>query len=323
MTYTPQYLNQLVPPIATELSFPNESAYRVAIANHNELYGLAELSVASWHGVILGPANSNTSALRWRSRRGADRLDGGYGIELRVEVAARSVTGDLAGALRLSGGVASVGSDVTGSTYAVYTLTATPNSTDDEWLLRLETLAGQEIEIASMVAYWVAAAPGVHAYPSEWRQAPSTVYGNEYPVHTEVAARLLNGPVLIARDRPVCVLCHLHQASLSGPTFSKIGGWVAWGVSANTVPVIVGRGRIPAADVRSRTYQVQYFLRSSNGTGGSIRVGATETPVTAGAVGAFELELGAADVDVTASINACGPGEWAYFESIQVWRVAA
>jgi hypothetical protein len=322
MTYTPQDLTDLVPPIET-LASSGSSAWRLCLENHNEVYAVAETPVAAWHGKpIASPSGSELTVLRFISRRGYDLQSAGLGIQLRVEVLARSTTAGAGGDLKLYGGSSTVTAAVSGLTFASSTLTATPAAGNEEWTLALAPGAGKVLEVCSVVAYWVASAPGVRAYPSGYRQSAALSYAAGATVNTELAARLLNGPVFIARDRPACVFSHLHQYDISGASFSKTSGWAAWGVYANTQPVVAGRGRIPASDVRQRTYFVDYFLRTSNGTPGTIRIGATEFPVTADAWGSFQVELGPADVDITAQVDACGASEWAYFETIQVWRMS-
>jgi hypothetical protein len=323
MTYTPQDLTDLVPPIET-LASAGRNAWRLCLENHNEVYSVAETPVAAWHGApIVSPTSSELTVFRFVSRHGYDAEVSGLGIQLRVEVLARSTTAGPGGNLWLYGGTSVASAAVSDTTFAAYTLTATPAAGNEEWTLSLGPGIGKVLEVCSVVAYWVAAAPGVRAYPSGFRQSAALSYAENATINTELAGRLLNGPVFIARDRPACVFSHLHQYDISGATFSKTSGWAAWGVYANTQPVVAGRGRIPASDVRQRTYLVDYFLRSSGSiTGGVIRVGATEFPVLADAWGSFEVELGPADVDVTASIDACGAGEWAYYETIQAWRMA-
>ena len=320
MSYDPQDLGALVPPIATT---GVTSPYRICVANHDELYTLAETPVASWHGEpFQAPTGTEQTVLRWLSARGYDYASGGLGIQLRVQVLARSTTAGAGGDVKLYGGSSTVTAAVSGSTFTTYTLTATPAAANEEWTLALAPGAGKVLEVCSMVAYWVAAAPGVRAYPSQWRQTVTANYGTQYPIHTELVARMLNGPVLIARDRPVCVFSHLWPYDVSGATFAKYAAWAAWGTVNNTEPAIVARGRIPSSDVRPRPYQVDYFLRTSDGTPGTIRIGATDFPVTADAFGSFTVELGPSDVDIIAQVDACGAGEWAYFETIQVWRMA-
>jgi len=322
VTYNPQDLGDLVPPIETIVS-GGSSPWRICVENHGELYTMAETPVASWHGEPLqSPTGSEQTVLRWLSARGYDYAVGGLGIQLRVEVRVRSTTAGAAGDVKLYGGTATVTSAVVGSSFATHTLTATPAAGNEEWTLALAPSSGKVLEVCSMVAYWVAAAPGVRAYPSEWRQTLTANRLSNVPVHTELVGRLLNGPVLIARDRPVCVFSHLWPFDVSGATFAKYAAWAAWGTVNNTEPAIVARGRIPSSDVRPRPYQVDYFLRTSDGTPGTIRIGATEFPVTADVWGSFTVELGPSDVDITAQVDACGAGEWAYFETIQVWRMA-
>jgi hypothetical protein len=323
MSYQPQDLDQLVPPVQTFAPSTN-TPWGLAVINHNQLFYDYEPSVASWHGEPVDTiAGTERSVFRFRSSRGHDHAVAGSGIQLRVEIIARSTTVGAGGDIKLYGGSSTVTAAVSGSTFATYTLTATPAAANEEWTLALAPGAGKVLEVCSMVAYWVASFPDNRAYPSEWRQAPAQLRFENVPIHTEVAARLLNGPVLIARDRPSCVFCHLREYNLSAPAFTKSQGWSAWGIQDSVKPQIVGRGRIPIADVRTRPFFVEYFLRSSGSiAGGLIRIGGTEVSVQADAWGGFQIDLGRADADITATIDACGAGEWAYFETIQVWRMA-
>jgi hypothetical protein len=177
MSYTPQNLTGLVPPIET-LATVGSSPLRVCVENHNELYTLSETPVAGWAGgPIASPTGTELSVLRWLSARGYDYASGGLGIQLRVKVIARSTTAGAGGDLKLYGGSSTVTAAVSGSTFATYTLTATPAAANEEWTLALAPGAGKVLEVCSMVAYWVAAAPGVRAYPSQWRQTVTANYG--------------------------------------------------------------------------------------------------------------------------------------------------
>ena len=247
---------------------------------------------------------------------------------MRVELMARRTNGAASPAVvRLAGGAATVQTNLTSTTFTKLTLTATPATDDEEWTIGALAAAGDSIEISGLVAYWQpTATPGTRFYPSGFRQAESTWDTTDLPISTELAARLLDGPVCIAKDRPVCVFCHLWKADTDDGSFSKAAGLVqdltAWGVADSTQQVMVGRGRIPRADIRSRPYIVTYFLRSSGTASGTITIGASSYAVQADAWGSFQIELGPIDADITASVSATGVGEWAYFESVQVWRQA-
>jgi hypothetical protein len=315
MTYTPQNLQALVPPVDTFV-LPGTSPYALAIANHNDLYSLYEPPVASWHGGREISAGPERNVLRFLSRQGYDYQVGGAGLQLRVDIMAFGT----AGIIRLYGGVSTVSVAVTARDLQMYSLAATPAAGNEEWVLSI-----QDAGIYSMVAYWVASTPTTRAYPSEWRQAPTLLGGPNVPIHTEIAGRLLNGPVLIARDRPACVFSHLREYDLASPDFQEGRAWSGWGVQDNTLPRIVARGRIPMADVKTRPFLVDCYLRSSLAGafgGGLLRIGGTEVAIPADQWHSFEVDLGRADADVTATIEACGAGEWAYFETIQVWRMS-
>jgi hypothetical protein len=328
MTYTPQYLSNLVPPIATTTG----AAWQRARANHDQVWATYESPVAQWAGMpfFTTVTGADENLFRFRSRNGDDFATGAplRGLQLRVEVFARRTNGAvLAGQISLKGGAATVTASISALTFTKVTLTATPATADEEWTVSALAAAGDIVEICALVAYWQpTSVPGAVLYPSGFRTAEASWDTTDRAISTELAARLLDGPVCIAKDRPACIFSHLWRANSDDSSFSKMP-WlsqdlIVWGVSENAERVMCGRGRIPRADIRSRRYVVTYYLRSSVSATGSIAIGASSFAVGANAYGSFELELGPVDVDITASVDAVGVGEWAYFESVQVWRQA-
>ena len=326
MSYQPQYLSNLVPPILTKA--PSLSAWQRVRGNHGQLFRYYEPTVAQWAGIAFESSSGLDETLfRFRSRNGADFAVGGVGLQLRVTILARRVgSSGLPSVLSVSGGAAVAQVNVTSPTFAVHTLTATPASDDEEWTISGLAGAGDTLEVCSMVAFWFATAPGTRAYPSGFRQAETAWNKDDIAVSTEFAARLLDGPVCIAKDRPACVFSHLWRADTDDSSFVKSGNLdqdvIAWGVADSTMRMLVGRGRIPRADITSRPFIVTYYLRSSTAATGSIAIGAATYAVTANAWQSFQVQAGAVDVDIIATVDAVGAGQWAYFESVQVWRQA-
>lgn len=327
MTYTPQYLSNLVPPIATTTG----GAWQRVRANHDQVWIAYEPPVAQWAGIsFFTTSTSAEDMFRFVSRNGADYATGTppRGLQLRVELLVKRTNGAaLPGVVSLLGGAATVSGNVTATSYTKLTLTATPATSDETWTIQAQAAAGDTVEICAMVAYWQpTSSTGPRTYPSGFRRAESDWDTTDRPISTELAGRLLDGPVCVAKDRPACVFSHLWRANTDDGSFSKsifmFQDVVAWGVADATYRVQVGRGRIPRADIRSRPYVVTYFLRSSTSATGSIAIGASTYPVTANGWGSFQVELGPVDVDITASVDAVGAGQWAYFESVQVWRQA-
>lgn len=326
MTYTPQTLTALVPPIPARAT-TGVSAWQQVLANHNDMFSAYEPTVAQWGGKPFETLTTEVdeTLFRFSSAKGSDYAVGGVGLSLRLEVFARRVNGAaLPAALTLGGGAAAVTVNVTSTVMAKYTLTATPASSYATWTISALAALGDVVEVGSWVAYWVATAPGTRAYPSGFRQLTSYWNAANRAVSTEVTARALNGPVLVARDRPVCVFSHFWRADSDGSSFSKSSATSAWGVINTTERSRVGRGRVPQCDVRSRRMVVEYFLRASSGAIlGFITVGSNAYQLSANVAGAFEVELGPGDVDIVATVNGTGAGNWAYFERVQVWRQEA
>ena len=326
MTYTPQTLTALVPPIPARAT-TGVSAWQQVLANHNDMFAAYEPTVAQWGGKPFATltTGSDETLFRFVSEKGADFAVGGVGLSLRLEVFARRTNGAvLPAALTLHGGAAAVTVSVASTVMTKYTLTATPASSYETWTISALASPLDVVEVGSWVAYWVATAPGTRAYPSGFRQITSFWNAANRAVSTEVTARALNGPVLVARDRPVCVFSHFWRADSSGSSFGKVQEQSAWGVSvSDLLTQVVGRGRIPKCDARPRRMVVTYYMRAaSNVTIGYLTIGANVHEVTANTAGAFEVELGPGDADITATIGYVG-ALWAYFERVQVWREEA
>jgi len=324
MSYDPQYLSNLIPPIVTKVA--GGSAWQRCRDNHNQLFRYYEPTVAQWAGdVVFTNTGADVDLLRFRSRNGEDYIVAGKGLQLRVTLMARRVgLSGLPSVLSLKGGAAVVSSNVTAASFTSVTLTADPVNTDEEWTVSGLAAAGDQLEVCSLVAHWISTTPGTRAYLSGYRQAESGWDKDDAAVSTELAARLLNGPIAIAKDRPSCVFSHLWRVNVTGASFVKSDDvdFSAWGAEETGTRVVVGVGRVPCADIRARSYVVQYFLRSSHASTGQIRVGGAVFTTTANAWQTFQIELSPVDVDIVATIDTQGVGEWAYYETLQVFRQA-
>lgn len=322
MTYVPQDLRDLVPPIPAA---PSSGGWWGVLVNHNDMFQTYQPTVAQYAAKPFATTATGVDQdlYRFRSANGADYAVGGSGLQLRVDLFARRTNGAAAaGVVRLRGGAATVSANVTATTLTQVTLTADPAQADEEWFLVAQAASTDTVEIAAWVAYWVPTAPGTRLYPSGFRAAGSYWVASNRAVPTELAARVLNGPVLVAQDRPVCVFSHIWRYNTDGSSYGKTSATAAWGLDNSTEYTRVGYGRVPGCDLRSRRFVVEYYLRASSGSiKGYLTVGAQTHEVTANADGSFELELGPADVDIVAHIDAVGTG-WAYFERVQVWRQA-
>lgn len=326
MTYTPQTLTGLVPPIPARATV-GVSAWQKVLANHNDMFTAYEPTVAQWAGKPFETLTTlaDETFFRFTSERGADYAVGGVGLSLRVEVFARRTNGGaLPSVLTLGGGAAVASVNVVATTMTKHTLTATPANSFATWTLSGLAAALDVLEVGSWVAYWVASAPGTRSYPSGFRQITSFWNAANRAVSTEVTARALNGPVLVARDRPVCVFSHFWRADSDGSSFGKTQERSAWGVSvSDLLSQVVGRGRIPRCDARPRRMVVTYYMRASSAAiRGYLTIGADVHEVTPNTAGAFEVQLGPGDVDITATVGFVG-ALWAYFERVQVWREEA
>jgi hypothetical protein len=311
MAYVPIPLTFFVPPIDA-----NGAAYEQEWLNHDELYDLYEGAVAS-HGAVAVAYSSASEADAWRftSRGGADSAQN---LQLRLTVLAEA-TGD-GGTVKLVGGTSPVSVLCTGG-LAEYTIDATPAAANEQWTITLQAEVGGTVKVWAWTAHWLPAASSA-AYASGWRAGWSGWYADDVAVHTEGIARLVGGPSRIARDRPICIFAHFARIGINISGFSKVGFEEYWGTYDRDFQEVVGIGRIPRADIRPRTYRVDWYLRATGAATAQLTIGGQAIDIaTPNAWGTATFSLSQGDHPLYASVMPA-TGQQAYFEAIQIWRQA-
>ena len=312
MAYIPSPLTFFVPPVDA-----NGGGYEQAWLNHAELYDLYEGAVAT-HTPLPATYSSTVEVDVWRftSRGGADCAQN-LELRLTVFVDATGTGGDV----KLYGGTSAVGVSCPAGT-AAYDIDATPAAADEQWIITQAAAVGGTIRILGWTAHWLPASSSA-AYASGWRAGWSGWYADDAAVHTEGIARLVGGPSRIARDRPICIFQHFARIGIDISGFVKGGFEPYWGAYDRDYQQVVGIGRIPRADIRPRTYRVDWYLQATGAATAQITIGGQAIDIsTPNAWGTAVISLTQGDHPVFASIIP-DTGEQAYFEAIQIWRQAA
>jgi hypothetical protein len=253
---------------------------------------------------------------RFTSRGGADCAQN---LELRLTVFVEGTgTG---GTVKLVGGTSAVAATIAAGT-ASYDIDATPAAADEQWIITQQAAVGGTVKVLGWTAHWLPSASSA-SYASGWRAGWSGWYANDAPVHTEGIARLVGGPSRIARDRPICIFQHFARIGVDISGFVKVGFEEYWGAYDRDYQEVVGIGRIPRADIRPRTYRVDWYLRATSGSfTAQITIGGQAIDIPSrNAWGSAVISLSPGDHPLFASISP-DAGEQAYFEAIQVWRQA-
>lgn len=153
-------------------------------------------------------------------------------------------------------------------------------------------------------------------YPSGWRKVGAVWGTSGYPIPSEVQGRLATNPERLARDRPVCVACHIADTVKSVSTKSPD----VWGVEDSSNWSLVGRMVVPRVDHVERWYRVDaYTVETVPGTGVfAVRIGATEERWTGPGWHSWRVKM-RTPATVSATINPGNPNE-ASIRTLQVWR---
>jgi len=312
MPYVPQTLAQFRPPIAAD-----GTAYARLWDNHDELYSLYTGVIGDHSAAPVatpaGPLLVNT--WRFTSRGGSD-FGTAAGLRVKLTVVA-TATG--------TGGVVQLANAATAATVAVsgvlatYTVTVTPETADEQWLVNVTVNAASTVTIHAWSAEWVAT-PSAALFPSGWRRGAATWKAANAAINTEGFGRLTKGPVAIAKDRPICIFAHFARIGQSLLTKTKGRLEQLWGRYDQDYQETAARGLMPRCDTRPRTYTVDWYLRSTGAGTATIRIGGQVIAVaTPNVWGTATFTLTQADHEFTVGVTAA-VSQTTYFEALQIWR---
>lgn len=314
MAYTPVDPLTLTPGL-----LGTATVYQTIAENHNELWTRTDVGVfETLFTTSISAGLTDSQILAWRVRGNRDLQP----IVVRVYASSSPTSSTVTVRIGGSWGTATV----TGAA-AWYTITVTPAVSGPTACAMLVTTPGGETLTITRVQCYVNAAntnPAGTLSSGFTRVDSATFYATSEPVCSEHAARLLGGPVYIARDRPRCVASHLSRTHTQGGSKS-----IAYWEAVNTTTAeLVGKLYLPLVSRQPRRYIFDAFtLESASGGTASIVVDGAEVLAignmggTAGTWSSAEVELPAGAHIIKVSIT---PGTTsaniARVATLQVWR---
>lgn len=290
------------------------------VANHAELYGIQPPLAEVGRSNTYGQPTTDLKAWRFRVRGNRDQQD----VRCRVRA---SGTGSPTVTLWLDGessGAVTVAAD------AWYDMTVTgpnPGNVHDAYVeVDVPAGVGNTMTISRLLAYIVDPVGPTDTdpmRPSGYRNGGGLASPN-WPVTVEYVERLRDAPVHMARERPVCVFCHMAPCLEIGvsTSASDFGRWCAEDIA---YAKLVGRGLLPSlTDDQPRRYVIDAFV--SAGAGGDVpeavlQVGSYAWPIPAvNSWQSVEVVLPHGPLDVLATLNP-GASTIAQFDAVQIWRL--
>lgn len=276
--------------------------------NHEAVYATSAPPILTSARVMTG-TNVSEAWKRWRLRGNRDLHPMRWRGHLTPSGGTPTVT--------VSVGTASTTSNVSGTGWLDVDVTPVAAEVQD-CLLSMSAGVGVTLTLASAAVRLVPSAR-VARQASGWIGDDEVTDADDFPVCVEHVDRLERGPLLIARDRPLCVFDIAPKIDTTMGA-KNVAEWVGGNTTSTD---IMGRGLMPRVDERPRRYVIDAYVA---------RVGSADAAVTIG-VGAFrwevpalgswqsvEVVLPAEDHDVVASV-AADVGTWCQVQGLQIWRM--
>jgi len=248
MAYSPRDPSAIVPGI-----LGNTGEWAGVADNLDEAYadyapiwalGLPEAQTSSGSWTVLA---------RWVMGANEDNVD--------VRATLRwSVSGGATAEARMIVGADTSGSISTTSSGAVTgTVTDTPTGSGlRECCLQAQNSSGSGTVTLDAVTFdSTPAAPAAGVLSSGYARSTSQWTGANEPIPSERVERLIEGPRLIAHDRPACLLTWMDDASVTPGRYYT---------SASSTWAIVERGMVIKPDVVARTCRIAAYLEGATGT---------------------------------------------------------
>ncbi len=283
------------------------------VPNHDEVYAAYTPPIvdAPSRGITIAAGSTNAEALVWRIRGNRDLLT--------VRTRFRCTTTGGAASARVSIGGAGATSAPSG-VEAWYTHNVTPlQGGVVDCGLTFTTGGGVSVDLARAQCYLVGAAPAAGRRPSGFARGYSDHYVANAAVASEHVSRYKNGPVHIARDRPVPVFEHITQ-----PTTTGAKSLSAWQSFNSVGQDLVGRGSVPFCEDGTRPYVLDIYSVQDNGGGEfTLSIGAWSQRFTTPGIKGWntvELELPRGPHEVRCSVKP-GASNQLRVATVQLWRM--
>lgn len=296
------------PPIIVTQLLGDDPAWAQVVDNHGQIQAEYSPAILDAPFRVTQTSTSFTTRAHFRVRKN-EALH-----PVRFRIRAGCTVG--AGTIKCVVGAASQDQAVTGA-QAWYTVDVTPLVADPDCEIRARvTTGGDSLEITALQVYL---APVTGTDVADWVDVDSAVWATtDSPIPSRVVEDLLNGIVLVSRDRPFCTFSRVSdvQATVSGKTVE------AWGVDNSTAWQVAGRGFYGQQNNLSTNgvSRVDAYITRTGTADISIAIGATRWEFTASADGWYTttLRLGqGAPIIVSA---APGATDEVAVRTLQIWR---
>lgn len=286
----------------------NNAAWGLMVANHNEVQ-------AEYAPPIIDQPLMMTSTSTSFADRAHFRVRDNHALhDIRVRIRAGCTVGS--GTIKVVIGTASVDQAVTGA-QAWYDVDVTPLVADPDCYLRLKvTSGGHSLEVTALQVYVV---PTAGTDVSDWVSVDAGVWATgSSPVPSRVAEDLLNGAVLIARDRPFCIFSRVSDTAIavSGKTAE------AWGTENATAWQTMGAGLLstPLDTVISGLCRLDAYVTRTGSPDVSIAIGAQRWAFEATADGWYTttMRIGQGGRITVSALP--GASDEVAVRTLQIWR---
>lgn len=306
-TYTPNIYSALAP-LAGNASFYVGTASDGLWENHDGIYTGFTPPIACFAHPVTATNVTDQVLARWRVRGNVDKQP------VRAWIRASNAAGTPTMRM-LVGDQFSGANSVTAD--ALYNLDVTPSNGSGVQDCVLYGTAGVGVTL-TMKGGHVQLVPGAPSglmpcgYTADDEQ-PDTA---GWPINVEYLDRLLRAPLLLARERPVCVAS--HHADPSGGTKSLVG-WIG---GNSTAVDIAGYGLLPRVDEAPRRYIVDAYVEqtAAGACAAELRIGAWKWSIPSiGGWSSTEVVLPPGPLPIVAAVTATA-GVFGRFTALQVWR---
>jgi len=296
------------PPLAISQRLPADSLWSAIVDNHGEVQADYAPAIIDQYLAATSTSTSYADRAVWMVRKNAALHP------IRVRIRAKCSVGD--GAIRVFSGAATNDVSVSGTSFAWYVVNVTPTTADSSCGMRLKvTSGGHSLEVGAVQVY---VTPVVGTDVAGWVEVPSSRWGGaDKQVPSRVAEDLLNGVVLVARDRPYCLAARVSDLSI--PVAGKTPE--AWGAENTAAWTPVGRLLVPRPFAASTSRLDAYVTRDGGTAQVRVGIGSATWAFSAASDGWYTTTLRLPEDNSDAYVNMIpGASDGASVRTLQVWR---
>lgn len=295
------------PTIVTRL-YGDDPIWSTVVNNNSEVQATYNPAIIDQPWLITTTSTSFTTRAHFRVRTNAALHP------VRFRFRAGCTVG--AGTIKCAVGAASTDQAVTGA-QAWYTVDVTPLVSAPDCSIQTKvTTGGDSLEITALQVYLV---PAAGSDVAGWVDVDETVWATtDSPIPSRVVEDLLNGVVLVARDRPFCIFSRVAdvQATVTGKSPE------AWGVDNSTTWQVAGRAFLGERNsIATRgTCRLDAYVTRTGTADVSVAIGAARWEFTASSDGWYTTTL---QLDTGAPIvvsAAPGATDEVAVRTLQIWR---